>query len=105
MTRKYFIIAMLGIVIWFTETAIFGFHDKPQSGLEAALDVLSGMLIAWGIVGSLLIDFGDALWFEKHHNYIYEVKTGKMTVNDLRDGKNPKTEFSGQTTVNNKNTH
>lgn len=52
--NKYFIILILGTVLWFAETAYFGFNDKPENGAEAALDMLSFGMIFYGLIGDLM---------------------------------------------------
>lgn len=52
--NKYFIILILGTVLWLAETAYFGFNDKPENGAEAALDILSFGMIFYGLIGDLL---------------------------------------------------
>lgn len=77
--NKYFIIASLGFLIWIIETAAFGFNAKPESGLESFLDVLSGGMIIYGILGDLLTNV------EIHKNYYRyketNIKTRAVTIN------------------------
>lgn len=51
--NKYFIILVLGFVLWLAETAYFGFNDKPENGLEATLDVATLLMIVYGVIGDL----------------------------------------------------
>lgn len=52
--NKYFIILVLGFVLWLAETAYFGFNDKPANGLEATLDVATLLMMGYGFIGDLL---------------------------------------------------
>ncbi len=54
MKQKYFLIATVGFVIWLVETAYFGWNATPENSIEATFDVLSAVLIAWGIIGDIL---------------------------------------------------
>lgn len=54
MSKKHIIIAGAGLALWLAETAYFGFNAKPSNGLEATLDLLSTILILWGIIGDIL---------------------------------------------------
>lgn len=71
--RKYFYILVIGFVIWISETAIFGFNAKPASGLEAFLDLLSGGMIIYGLIGDLLQNV------EIHKNYYRYKETNIRT--------------------------
>lgn len=51
--NKYFIILVLGFVIWITETAYFGFNKEPESNVEAFLDLVSAGMMIFGIIGDL----------------------------------------------------
>lgn len=76
--RFYRWLAILGIVLWFAETAYFGFNDKPENGLEGALDALSFIMIGWGIVGDLLSN----LKITKHEYNNY--RANKLIYSDQR---------------------
>jgi len=52
--QKYFAIATIGFILWIGETAFFGWNAKPESVAESTLDVLSALLIGWGIIGDIL---------------------------------------------------
>lgn len=51
---KYTKIVIIGFVLWISETAYFGFNATPENAIESTLDFISGVLIAWGILGDLL---------------------------------------------------
>lgn len=80
--RKYFYILLVGFVIWISETAIFGFNAKPESGLEAFLDLLSGGMIFYGLIGDLLQNV------EIHKNYYRyketNIKTRSVNISGYR---------------------
>ena len=71
--NKYFTILLIGFVIWIVETAAFGFNAKPESGLEAFLDLLSGGMIFYGLIGDLLKNV------EIHKNYYRYKETNIKT--------------------------
>lgn len=85
--RFYRWLAILGIALWFAETAYFGFNKTPGSGLEGALDFLSGVMIFWGIIGDLLtnvrITKTDIVNTRKM-NYIDQREKGKTTFGGKR---------------------
>lgn len=80
--NKYFTILLIGVVIWIVETAAFGFNAKPESGLEAFLDLLSGGMIFYGLIGDLLRNV------EIHKNYYRyketNIKTKTVNINGYR---------------------
>ncbi len=51
--NKYFIILVIGFLLWIAETAAFGFNKEPENGLEAFLDLVSMVMIIYGIIGDL----------------------------------------------------
>lgn len=51
---KYITILIIGFVLWIAETAAFGFNEKPENGLERALDFVAITLMIWGLLGDLL---------------------------------------------------
>jgi hypothetical protein len=52
--NKYFIILVIGFILWIGETAYFGFNKEPESNLEAFLDFVSGAMMIYGLIGDLL---------------------------------------------------
>jgi hypothetical protein len=80
--RNYFLILILGVVLWITETAAFGFNTKPESGLEAFLDLLAGGMIFYGLIGDLLQNV------EIHKNYYKyketNIKTRSVNISGYR---------------------
>lgn len=62
---KHIIIGLVGVGIWLIETAFFGFHPKPINGIEGTLDMLSAILIVWGITGDILSGV------QVHKNYTF----------------------------------
>lgn len=76
--RFYRWLAILGIVLWLAETAYFGFNDKPENGLEAALDFITAVMIFWGIIGDLLSN----LKITKHEYNNY--RANKIIYSDQR---------------------
>lgn len=52
--NKYTKILLLGLAVWLAETAYFGFNRMPENGIEGTLDLLSGILIGWGLLGDIL---------------------------------------------------
>lgn len=71
--RKYFLILVAGVLLWFIETAAFGFNAKAESGLEAFLDLLAGGMIFYGLIGDLLQNV------EIHKNYYRYKETNIKT--------------------------
>lgn len=51
--NKYFIILVLGFVLWLAETAYFGFNRTPENGMEATLDVATALMMIYGVIGDL----------------------------------------------------
>ncbi len=80
--RKYFLILVAGVLLWIIETAAFGFNAKPESGLEAFLDLLAGGMIFYGLIGDLLQNV------EIHKNYYRyketNIKTRSVNINGYR---------------------
>lgn len=84
--NKYFIILVLGFVLWVAETAYFGFNKTPQSGAEGLADTATALMMIYGVIGDLLRNT------EIHKNYYkyketnistkkVEIKGDKPTVN------------------------
>jgi hypothetical protein len=76
--NKYPYLAFLGLAIWLAENFYFGWNAKPESGLESGLDLLSQVLIIWGIVGDLLRN----VRITKTYHNITNAK--KLTILDQR---------------------
>jgi len=90
--NKYFIILLLGFMLWIVETAAFGFNAKPESGLESFLDLVSGGMIVYGLIGDLLRNV------EIHKNY-YKYKETNITTKKVEvKGANPKIDYNFGTT-------
>ena len=70
--NKYITLVLLGFALWLLETAYFGWNMKPKSAVEAILDSVSVMLIAWGIIGDVL----NGLLISK----VTEVKAEKVYI-------------------------
>lgn len=51
--NKYFIILMLGFLLWIAETAYFGFNKTPQSGAEGLADAATALMMIYGVIGDL----------------------------------------------------
>lgn len=90
--NKYFIILLLGFALWIIETAAFGFNTKPENGLEAFLDLVSGGMIIYGLVGDLLKNV------EIHKNYYKYKETNIKTKTVNVNGQNPKVDYNFGTT-------
>lgn len=76
--NKYFIVLVLGFALWIGETVYFGFNDKPESGLEGLLDVVSFLMMIYGVVGDLLTN----LRIHKHYHNINttNIRTKRVEV-------------------------
>lgn len=90
--NKYFIILILGTVLWVAETAYFGFNAKAESGAEAALDTLAFGMIAYGLIGDLMRN----VRVTKHY---HNISTTRHTINTK------KVEVTGEDQVVNNNYH
>lgn len=90
--NKYFIILLIGFVLWIAETAYFGFNKTPESNAEAFLDVVTAGMIIYGLVGDLLRNV------EIHKNY-YKYKETNITTRKVEvKGDNPKIDYNFGTT-------
>lgn len=90
--NKYFIILILGTVLWLAETAYFGFNAKPENGIEATLDTLALFMIIYGFVGDLLRN----VRVTKHY---HNISTTRHTINTKN------VEVTGEDQVVNNNYH
>lgn len=81
--RKYTALVLIGLALWLAETAYFGWNDRPENGIEGALDIVSAVLIIWGVIG----DITTNMKVVKHYHNITNTK--KLNYIDQRvDGKN-----------------
>lgn len=85
--NKFPYIAFLGLAVWLGETAFFGFNSTPENNIEATLDILSFILVAWGVIGDLSrnvqihkIYQGD-VFNSKNFRYYDKRENGKNAVN------------------------
>lgn len=83
--NKYFIILVIGFLIWIAETAYFGFNKEPENGLEAFLDLVSGTMMIYGIIGDLLRNVRITKNYHNIHTTnirtkVVEVQGEKQTV-------------------------
>ena len=83
----YRLLVLLGFIVWFSETAYFGFNAVPHSNAEKMLDIISQIAIVWGVIGDVL----NGLKISKHEhnitntkklNYIDQRTNGKTTFGD-----------------------
>jgi hypothetical protein len=51
---KYPLIFLIGFIIWILENIFFGWNHKPESSFEGVMDILSAILIFWGVVGDIV---------------------------------------------------
>lgn len=79
MKTKHLILIGLGVALWLGENIAFGWNAKPESSLEATLDTISLLLVAWGIIGDLL----TGVELHKHHT----INTQDMNYYDQRGAK------------------
>lgn len=90
--NKYFIILVLGFVLWLAETAYFGFNDKPENGIEATLDAATFLMMAYGLIGDLLRN----VRITKHY---HNISTSRHIINTKN------VEVTGEDQVVNNNYH
>ena len=92
--EKYFAIATFGFVLWIAETAFFGFNVKSESTAETLFDFISGILIAWGIIGDIL---ANVTIIKKNYSTFNE--THNITTKEVKvTGKEPKINYTFGTT-------
>lgn len=48
---KFDWIWFIGLVLWFLETAYFGFNETPVNGVEKMLDSVATITMAYGFLG------------------------------------------------------
>lgn len=76
--NKYPVIVVIALALWIGESAYFGWNRTAQSPAESFLDLLSGILLFWGIVGDLLRN----VRITKTYNNVTNAK--KLTILDQR---------------------
>lgn len=76
------ILALLGLIIWVSETVYFGFNDTPINGWEKTLDFVSMIFIIWGIFGDVLSGITIVKNYENESTY--SVKNGEFNFNNAR---------------------
>lgn len=91
-TRKYFIILLIGLLLWIAETAYFGFNKTPESGVEGFLDTLAFLLMGYGLIGDLIQNV------EIHKNYYKYKETNIKTKTVNVNGQNPRVDYNFGTT-------
>lgn len=74
--NKHTAIALIGIALWLAESAYFGWNEKPSGTPEKYLDLLSGVLIVWGIVGDVL----RGVTFVKRNTTVNNINTKTVKV-------------------------
>lgn len=86
--KNYKLMVLVGLILWIGETAVFGFNQHAQSNLEAILDVISTVLIVWGILGDIFsgitivkVDKRKTITNTEHLSYIDQRKDGKTKFN------------------------
>jgi uncharacterized membrane protein len=88
------IIVIIGFIIWFAETAYFGFNAKPESATESFFDFLSAFIIGWGVIGDIL---SNVTIIKKTFNTFNE--THNITTKDVKvTGKEPHVNYNFGTT-------
>jgi len=90
--NKYFIILLIGFFGWIAETIYFGFNSTPENGVEGFLDVVFGLMMAYGVIGDLLRNV------EIHKNYYKYKETNIKTRTVEIKGDNPKVDYNFGTT-------
>lgn len=81
--NKYTYLALGGFILWFGETAVFGFNAKPMSNAEHLFDIISHVAIVWGVIGDILCSVGQKVTIEKN----YHIKTLQGDVLVQRESK------------------
>ncbi len=76
--NKYPYLVFIGLALWLAETWYFGWNDKPENEAERVLDIISGILIIWGLVGDILRN----VRITKTYHNITNAK--KLTILDQR---------------------
>jgi len=72
----YKLMVIAGFILWFAETAYFGFNKTPVNGIEGTLDTAAFLWMGWGIMG----DISSNLTFRKVNNFYAE----KTEVNNIQ---------------------
>lgn len=92
--QKYFAIATFGFVLWLAETAYFGFNATPENNIEKTLDLVSGILIGWGIIGDIL----SGIEIHKKSTSVFNETHNITTKNVEVQGAEPKITYNFGTT-------
>jgi hypothetical protein len=71
--NRYFIILVLGFLIWIAETAYFGFNKEPENGLEGFLDVSTALMMIYGFIGDMLHNV-------RIHKHYHNVTSNRITT-------------------------
>src|SRR5690242_16500526 len=78
----YVLLTFIGLALWIAETAYFGFHDKPQSGIEKMLDTISWVFILWGIIGNIVKTALSGVEYHKHEGDLNFPNATKVEMNN-----------------------
>lgn len=81
-TNKYQWFVLGGFIFWFFETGIFGWNQTPINILESVCDVISIIIISWGIIG----DVAQHITYKKE----YTINTQKTVIQQPEALKNIK---------------
>lgn len=76
--NKYMIIIIVGVVLWISETAYFGWNAKPESAGESVLDFIAGVMIGWGIIGDLISN----VTIIKRYSTVNNINTKTVELNN-----------------------
>lgn len=80
--RTYYVMLVLvGLTVWITETAYFGFNEKPQSGVEKILDTVSWLFIFWGVAGDIVKTTFSGVEYHKHEGDMNFPKAKNVEIN------------------------
>lgn len=74
-TKFYKYLIFAGFILWFGETAYFGWNDKPVNAIEKMLDIFSQAMILWGFIG----DIATNLTIQK--NETNNINTKSVNIN------------------------
>ncbi len=76
--NKYFIILILGFLLWIAETAYFGFNKTPENAAEGLADVATALMVIYGVIG----DLSRNVRITKHYHNISttRINTKKVAV-------------------------
>lgn len=74
----YSLLVVVGIILWWVETAYFGWNTKAESTIEGMLDSTAWIFIIWGVIGHISTN----LTIQKVTN----ISTDKVTLTDKLGG-------------------